>query len=100
VSEQIKDGGPAGVLEVMERASKWMFCRRTGADRDMGLWEARKAIAKLIEADREYDAASASLLIASASSHPDSDEFQRARSRVQRAELRRYAALASCEAKS
>lgn len=36
------------VLNVMERASKWMFCNRKEKNSEMGLWEARSVVVDLI----------------------------------------------------
>jgi len=42
------------VLGAMERASKWMFCERTGPDREMNLWLSRRIVEKLLESLDAY----------------------------------------------
>lgn len=42
------------VLKNMERASKWMFCKRTGADREMDLWLSRRMVEELLESLDKY----------------------------------------------
>lgn len=42
------------VLASMERASKWMFCKRTGPDREMNLWLSRRMIEELLESLDKY----------------------------------------------
>lgn len=41
--------GQVDVLASMERASKWLFCKRTGPDREMNLWLSRQMVAELLE---------------------------------------------------
>ena len=42
------------VLKNMERASKWMFCKRTGADQEMDLWLSRRVVEELLESLDAY----------------------------------------------
>lgn len=44
----------ADVLGSMERASKWMFCHRTGPDREMDLWLSRRMVSELLESLDAY----------------------------------------------
>ena len=46
--------GAVDVLASMERASKWMFCNRTGTDREMGLWLSRRMVEELLESVDAY----------------------------------------------
>ena len=36
------------ILDVMDRALKWMFCNRKTENSEMGLWEARSVVVDLI----------------------------------------------------
>lgn len=42
------------VLAAMERASKWMFCNRTGPDREMNLWLSRRMVQEILESIDAY----------------------------------------------
>lgn len=42
------------VLASMERASKWMFCERTGPDREMNLWLSRRMVEELLDSLDKY----------------------------------------------
>lgn len=46
--------GQVDVLGAMERASKWMFCERTGPDREMNLWLSRQMVKELLESLDAY----------------------------------------------